>query len=61
MVMQMIHIHRDTNKLCSAVDLDLLEERNFFKNDVLGTSLAVQWLRQCFYCTGHGFDPWLEN
>ena len=57
MVMQMIHIHRDTNKLCSAVDLDLLEERNFFLNYILGTSLAVQWLRQCFTAGGMGSIP----
>ena len=26
-----------------------------------GTSLAVQWLRLHFQCTGQGFDPWSEN
>ena len=61
MVMQTIHSHRDRNKLCPAVDLDLLEKTNFFKNYILGTSLAVQQLRQCFHCRQCGFDPWLEN
>ena len=25
------------------------------------TSLAVQWLRLCFHCKGHGFNPWSGN
>ena len=40
----MIHIHRDTNKFCSAIDFHLVEERNL-NNYILGTSLAVQCLR----------------
>ena len=27
----------------------------------LGTSLVVQWLRLCFNCRAHRFDPWLGN
>ena len=31
------------------------------KNPWLGTSLVVQWLRLCFHCRGHGFNPWLVS
>ena len=28
---------------------------------LLGTFLVVQWLRLCFHCNGHRFDPWGRN
>ena len=29
-----------------------------YRAKCLGTSLVVQWLRLCFYCREHRFDPW---
>ena len=29
-----------------------------FLKVILGTSLAVQWLRIALRCKGHQFDPW---
>ena len=31
----------------------------FYLLNILRNSLVVQWLRLCFQCKGHGFDPWL--
>ena len=31
------------------------------KHSTSTTSLAVQWLRLCFHCSRHGFDPWVGN
>lgn len=30
-------------------------------NTFSGTSLAVQWFRLSFQCSGHGFYPWLKK
>ena len=31
------------------------------KHSTSTTPLAVQWLRLCFHCSRHGFDPWVGN
>ena len=37
--------------------------REMDKEDMVGTSLVIQWLRVCLPCQhrGHGFSPWLER
>ena len=37
--------------------------REMDKEDMVGTSLVILWLRVCLPCQrrGHGFSPWLER
>ena len=48
-------------KLSLGLDLQTIHSFIHSTNIYRGTSLAVQWLRLCFQCRGHGFDPQLRN
>ena len=38
-----------------------IKGKDYLKKKILDTSLVVQWLRLCFQCRWHGFDPWLGS
>ena len=48
-------------KLSLGLGLQTIHSFIHSTNIYCGTSVAVQWLRLCFQCRGHGFDPRSRN